>query len=160
VVTQSDSVGLGEPGVLAGIASILGAALSWAAGSVYTKRRQIAADPVVATGWQVAVGAVSAWSGLLLFEGPSLGAPVLPVTAWGWGGLVYNSVIGTALSYFVWFGAHLRLPTAVAAIGTLLVPVIGVLSAMALLGDRPTPFDIFGFALIIAAVILNLRAGA
>jgi drug/metabolite transporter (DMT)-like permease len=38
------------------------------------------------------------------------------------------------------------------------VPVVGVVSAMAIIGDRPSPFDYVGFALIVAAVLLNMRA--
>lgn len=140
-----------------GTLSILGAALSWAAGTIHIKRRGLAGDPVATTGWQLAVGAATGWLGYLAFEATRDG-PFWPVTAWGWGGLVYNGMVGIALSYFVWFGVVARLPAATAAIGTLLVPVVGVASAMAIIGDRPSAFDYLGFALIVAAVMLNMRA--
>ena len=56
-----------------------------------------------------------------------------------------------------------RLPAGVAALGTLLIPVVGVAGAMLLLGERPNASDLGGFALIIAAAALALlapRAGA
>lgn len=150
---------LGRPGVVMGILAILGAALSWAAGTIYTKRAAFTGDGVVTTGWQLAVGAATAWMGVLLFEASYVaGGSFGPSTAWGWTGLVYNSVIGIALSYFLWFGIVARQPASAAAIGVLLVPVVGVLSAMAIIGEQPSLFDGVGFLLIIAAVVQNMRA--
>lgn len=150
---------LGRPGVVMGILAILGAALSWAAGTIYTKRAAFTGDGVVTTGWQLAVGAATAWMGVLLFEALYVaGGSFGPSTAWGWTGLVYNSVIGIALSYFLWFGIVARQPASAAAIGVLLVPVVGVLSAMAIIGEQPSLFDGVGFLLIIAAVVQNMRA--
>lgn len=159
VVVMPLGPSLGQPGVQAGILAILGAALSWAGGTVYIKRATIAADPIASTGWQLAIGAATAWVGVALFEASYLAThSIWPATAWGWGGLTYNSVIGIALSYFLWFGIVARLPASAASIGVLLVPVVGVTSAMAIIGEQPTLFDGIGFALIIAAVVLNLRA--
>ena len=138
---------------------ILGAAVSWAAGTIVTKRAAFSGDPVVTTGWRLAVGAVTVWAGVLAFEGAYLSSGAFgPTTAWGWSGLVYTSVIGIALSYFLWFGIVARLPASAAAIGVLLVPVIGVTSAMAIIGEQPSLFDGVGFLLIIAAVVVNMRA--
>jgi drug/metabolite transporter (DMT)-like permease len=140
-----------------GTLSILGAALSWAAGTVHIKRAALNGDPIATTGWQLAFGAATAWLGYAAFEA-GRAATFWPVTAWSWGGLIYNGVFGVALSYLLWFSIVARLPAATAAIGTLLVPVVGVVSAMAIIGDRPSPFDYVGFALIVAAVLLNMRA--
>jgi drug/metabolite transporter (DMT)-like permease len=41
------------------------------------------------------------------------------------------------------------------ALGTLLVPIFGVLGAVVLLGERPSAVDLVGFALILAAVVLD-----
>lgn len=148
---------LNEPGVKTGTIAILVAALSWAAGTVYTKRAVFTADPLAATGWQLAISAVAASLGFLLVEAPRTGlVPSWPATAWGWGGLLYNSAIGIALSYWLWFGIVARLPASTAAIGTLLVPVVGVTSAMLVIGDRPSLPDTIGFVLIMAAVFLNM----
>ncbi|MNO07102.1 hypothetical protein D3C81_2291630 [compost metagenome] len=47
----------------------------------------------------------------------------------------------------------------VAALTTLMVPVVGVLGAMALVGDRPSAADWWGFAFVLAGaglIVLNL----
>ena len=58
---------------------------------------------------------------------------------------------GNGLAYGLWFEIVLRLPAATASLGVLSVPVIGILSSIAILGEVPTAADIVGFALIFAA---------
>ncbi len=55
--------------------------------------------------------------------------------------LFYSTVVQFCVAYVAWFAALARLPASIAAIGTMAVPVIGVVvSALALhepLGPRP-----------------------
>jgi drug/metabolite transporter (DMT)-like permease len=149
---------LGTPSFDAAVAAILGAAIAWAAGTIVMKRAQFSSDPVVITAWQLAIGAISVGLGALAVEGEELrGLSFWPQSLPGWGSLLYNSVIGIALSYFLWFGMVARLPAATAAIGVLLVPVVGVTASMAIMGERPSLADWVGFVLITTAVIVNTR---
>jgi drug/metabolite transporter (DMT)-like permease len=149
---------LNEPAVEIAIAAILGAAIAWAAGTIVMKRVKFASDPLANTAWQLAIGAITVWVGAVAFEAPALASlSFWPETWAGWGGLVYNSAIGIALSYFLWFGMVARLPAATAAIGVLLVPVVGVTAAMAIIGEQPSLADGLGFLLISAAVFINAR---
>ena len=43
------------------------------------------------------------------------------------------------------------MPTITASLGSLLVPVVGIIAATVILGERPTVTDVIGFALIFAA---------
>ena len=54
----------------------------------------------------------------------------------GWIG--YNGLIGMGLAYFLWFEVIDRLPAMTASLGSLLVPVVGVIGSAVLLGERPT----------------------
>jgi drug/metabolite transporter (DMT)-like permease len=131
-----------------GVLFSLGAGLSWAAGTVFTKRFPMRADLLATVAWQLWVGALAAGIGMLVFEGwprPHWLSPKASVA------LAYHVLLATALAYFLWFEVIARVPAGVAALGTLLVPVVGVSSAMWLLGERPTATDLGGFALIIAA---------
>jgi len=106
-----------------------------------------------ATAWQLAVGSLAAAIGMLVFEGvPVPKALSLHVAL----ALGYHVLLATALAYVVWFDVVARMPAGVAALGTLMVPVVGVTSAMALLGERPGASDLGGFALIIAAAATPL----
>lgn len=138
-----------SPGVLFS----LGAGLSWAAGTVFTKRWPVDAAPLSIAAWQLLAGAAAAALGMLAFEG-------VPVPRWlsaqATAALAYHVVLASALAYFVWFEVVARLPAGAAALGTLTVPVVGVSGAMLLLGERPSAFDLAGFALITLAAALAL----
>jgi drug/metabolite transporter (DMT)-like permease len=151
---------LGQPALQQAVAAILGAAIAWAGGTIVMKRANFASDPLVNTAWQLAIGTLSVWLGAYYFEAHALAAMSFwPERLAGWGGLLYNSVIGIAFSYFLWFGLVARLPAAAAAISVLLVPVVGVTASMAIIGETPSFADGLGFVLITAAVAINMREG-
>jgi drug/metabolite transporter (DMT)-like permease len=49
----------------------------------------------------------------------------------------YNIVVAFVYCYWAWFKIVARAPAAVSALGTLMIPVVGVLSSLLLLGERP-----------------------
>ena len=71
-------------------------------------------------------------------------------------GTVFTGVIGSGLAYFLWFKIIGRLPAMTASLGILSAPVIGVISTVVMLGERPTVPDLIGFALIFAASVCVL----
>lgn len=143
--------GLGLP---TGILLALGAGMSWAAGTVYLKWARLEGDPTAITIWQIVFGVAVVVVFLLVFEG-SLN---LNASAWSLFGLIYSGIIGSGLCYFLWFDIVRRLPASTAALGILSSPVIGVITAMIVLGERPTWYDAAGFALMLSAsAIVVLR---
>lgn len=138
----------GEPPY--GLAFVLGAAISWAFGTVYLKRSRIEATPLAITTWQILAGAAATTIGMLLFETPRI--ELSPVIA---GTLAYHVIFPQAVAYALWFGLMARVPASTAAIGTLLVPIFGVIGAVILLGESPTALDLVGFGLILLAVLLD-----
>jgi len=123
-------------------------ALGWGGGTVYMKWAQIKGDLLAIAFWQVMVGAVSFAIFYLIFEGIPTHQPLQWRT---WGGLLFNGMLGTGIAYFIWFNIIGRLSTAIASLGSLINPVVGVLGAVIVLGDRPTVPDVVGFALILSA---------
>lgn len=143
--------GLGIP---VGIMLAIGAAMSWAAGTVYLKWAKLEGDPMAITMWQLVFGLVVIAFCVPVFEG----GVHLNAGAWSLFGLIYSGIIGSGLCYFLWFGIVRRLPASTAALGILASPVIGVITAMIVLGERPTWYDAIGFALMLAAsAIIVLR---
>ena len=126
----------------------LGCALCWAAGTVYIKWARIEGDLIAIAAWQIAIGAVAFGLFLLLFEGVPAFSPISAKAVLA---VLYNGLIGTGFAYILWFAIIERLPTATAALGSLLNPVVGVVGAVLMLGERPTTADLIGFALIFAA---------
>jgi drug/metabolite transporter (DMT)-like permease len=146
-------------GLPVGALYALGSAVSWAAGTVYLKWARIAAHPIAITAWQLVAGTVAVAIGLLI-DGLAMngGAVSTDIHLSSLAGLLYSTFIGTALAYLLWFQSVGRLPASTAGLGTLLVPVIGVVAAVLLLGDRPTGHDLIGFGLIFAAALCALSA--
>jgi len=131
-----------------GLLLALVCALGWGGGTVYMKWARIQGDLLAITFWQIMVGVVVFAIFYLVFEG----APKFEPLQWRtWGGLLFNGVLGTGIAYFIWFNIIGRLSTAMASLGSLINPVVGVLGAVIILGDRPTLSDWVGFALIFSA---------
>ena len=122
--------------------------LSWGAGTIYMKWARIPGDLMAITVWQVVLGTIVFAVGFVIFQG----APTIEPLQWRtWGGLLFTGIFSTGIAFFIWFNIIGRLSTATASLGALLNPVVGVIGAVILLGDRPTVSDITGFALIFSA---------
>jgi len=135
-------------GIPTGILLAVGAAIGWAAGTIYLKWAKIDGDPMAAALWQLLIGVIVIGALLPIVEGS------LHLKQAHWGAIlamIFSGVIGSGISYFLWFDIVRRLPATVAALGILSSPVIGVISSMLLLGEQPTLTDIVGFALMLGA---------
>jgi drug/metabolite transporter (DMT)-like permease len=114
---------------LPGILMALGGALGFAVGTVLAKKWPLHLPPVTAAAWQIGVGCFPIAIVGFLFERSDFGG--LTDNAWLLFG--YSTVVQFCVAYVAWFAALARLPASVAAIGTMSVPVIGVVtSAVAL----------------------------
>jgi drug/metabolite transporter (DMT)-like permease len=123
-------------------------AWSWACGTIFLKWARIAAPTLAAAAWQLLFGWLMLAAGMLAFDGlPQLWPLPGHIVAW----LGYNGFIGMGLTYFLWFVVVDRLPTTTASLGSLLVPVVGVIGSAWLMGERPNLTDAIGFACIFAA---------
>ncbi len=139
---------LADHGIPAGLLLATGAGLTWAMGTIYLKWSRIAGDPIGIAAWQVLVGFLVMAGVMVLVEG----APQFqPASALALSCMVFTGAVGSGIAYLLWFEIVRRLPAMTASLGILAAPVIGVLSSMLLLGERPTLADTVGFALIFAA---------
>jgi len=107
---------------LPGIIMALGGAVGFAVGAVLAKKLPINLPPVTAAAWQIGIGCVPVAIVGLLIEKTDVGA----FSDFIWILLTYATVIQFCVAYVCWFAALARLPASVAAIGTMAVPVIGV----------------------------------
>lgn len=139
---------LATTGIPLGVVLAVATGLSWAAGTVYLKWARIDADPMGVASWQLTIAFFIIAACLLVFEGrlqlSAAHADALFAVA-------FTGVVGNGIAYGLWFEIVRRLPTATASLGVLGIPVIGVLSSILILGERPLVTDVIGFALILAA---------
>ena len=141
---------------LAGLALMLAAAVGWALGTVWLKSRHFAMSAVTLTAWQLALGGVPVLAGMLLFEGGGSGflhgMPSAPSLV----GLVYAATVPMIFCHWAWYRVLEILPASLASIGTLAVPVVGVLSSAILLGEALGWTEIAAMACVVAALALAL----
>jgi drug/metabolite transporter (DMT)-like permease len=140
-------------GIPLGIVLALATGVSWAAGTVYLKWAQIKADPMAIAVWQVAISFFVIGACMLIFEG---GFDFHRAHAAGIVATVLSGLLGTGTAYGLWFTIIRRLPAMTASLGVLGSPVIGVITSVLILGERPTVTDDVGFALILAATACAL----
>jgi drug/metabolite transporter (DMT)-like permease len=72
--------------------------------------------------------------------------------------LFYSTVVQFCIAFVSWFAALSRLPASVAAIGTMAVPVIGVVASALVLHEPLGAGRIAALVLTLAAVALAMRA--
>jgi drug/metabolite transporter (DMT)-like permease len=146
---------LATTGIPLGLLLAIGSGFSWAAGTVYLKWARIDADPMGVASWQVTIAFFIILACLFIFEGRlNLGA----AHADGLLAVAYTGIAGNAIAYAMWFEIVRRVTAVTATLGILGIPVIGVLSTVLILGERPTVSDLIGFALIFAASACVLLA--
>lgn len=129
------------------IFALLGAPISWAAGSILQNRRQMSLEPQVSAGYQSLFGGLGFLVLVLVFREPR---PVPTNQAWlAWGYLVlFGSVIG-----FTSYVQVLKLlPMSIAMTYAYVNPVIAVLLGALILGEPITLWTISGAVLVILGV--------
>ncbi len=132
---------------------LIGSAVCWAAATMAFKyfRWSLASGELAA--WQLLIGGVPVVIAALIieplpdFSGVSTGALVA---------LVYSSVVAVSFGQWIWFRMLEIMPTAVASISTLAVPVIGVFTAALMLGEAVGWRELAALALVSAALAIVL----
>jgi drug/metabolite transporter (DMT)-like permease len=137
-----------DPMHLGGLASSLlamGAGCSWGASVVLVKRFQGKTEShlLTLTFWQMLLCA-----GLLFVTSAVIDTPPIH---WSWMfayTMAFSGILASSLAWMLFYFALARLPAGIAGLGTLATPVIGVTAAWLQFGERPTPGELAGMALI------------
>jgi drug/metabolite transporter (DMT)-like permease len=139
---------------LPGIAVVLVGAIAFALGTIAAKRLPVGLPLTVSAAWQIGIGSVPVALAGLVFEHPRLDA----LSPLGWALMAYMTLIGFCVTYLCWFAALARLPASVAAIGTMAVPVIGVLASAIALHEPLGLGQIAALIFTLAGVALATRS--
>jgi len=139
---------------LPGILCALAGAVCTALGTVLTKHFPLAMPPLSLAAWQVGLGCLPIAIIGFAVEQPQIAA----LSSTGWASMAYMTAIQFCLCYVCWFAALERLPAATASIGTLLVPVVGVLAAAAMLHEPLGWREVAALVIALGGVAVALRA--
>lgn len=134
----------------------LGASLSWAVGNVIARGVKAGTNGVQMTVWSALVVPIPLFLLSVLVDGPAEVAHALTHPTWGVvASVVYTAGCASLIGYVIWNSLLARFPTSQVAPFSLLVPLVGVLSAWLVLGDRPTVPELIGGALLLLGVAVT-----
>jgi drug/metabolite transporter (DMT)-like permease len=130
----------------------LGAAFTWALGVVLQKRYPVAMPAGAYTAWIMLLGGLPVIVGSLLFEDWRVLGDVGPKA---WLGVAYNVLIAFAWAHWAWIKIATSVSVTVFSLSMLVIPVIGVLSGMLFLGERPSLAE-YGAAVLVFAALATV----
>jgi O-acetylserine/cysteine efflux transporter len=138
--------------VALGVAS----AASWGCGNVVT-RAAGTTRPFSLLVWSSLVAPLPLLGLSLIFEGTDRWrSAVSTVGASGLAALAYVVVVSTFFGYGVWYWLLSRYPASTVAPFTLLVPVVGILTAWLVRGEHPTWGELLGSLVVLIGLALAL----
>lgn len=133
------------------VLTLCGAAL-WSVGVLIQKHTPWRISVLALGGWQILIGTVPIIIICLIVEDFVYHQASAPV----WWATAYLILIALVFCYFAWFSVVKIFPASISAIGTLLVPIVGVASGILVLGEPFTWRDGVALLLIVFAVALVL----
>jgi drug/metabolite transporter (DMT)-like permease len=124
------------------------AALCWALGTIQMRRTRLTLSTSTITAWMMGLSAAGFW----------LVAPLLePWPSWHfsplmWTALAWGAVINYGVAQIFWFGLARELPPTASAFAIMAVPIVGIVTAILLVGEMPHWQDYVAAVFVIAAI--------
>lgn len=137
-----------------------GGLLAVAAAAVYAVYIVLAAEPVRTAGPLPATAVVMSAAAVVLILATAVTMPAGPGTLRGWLALGALAGVCTVAAAGLFLAGLSLLGPADASTVSTLEPVVSAVLAATLLGDRLTPLQLFGAALVLAAIIALARTAA
>lgn len=128
---------------------VLGAAATWAIGTVLQKKFPVAVPTSVYTAWIMLIGGMPIFIVAAILEA----GRHPPISAQAWLAVAYNVFIAFAWAHWAWIKIATSVSVTVFSLSMLLIPVVGVLSGMIFLGERPSASETVAMLLILAALV-------
>jgi drug/metabolite transporter (DMT)-like permease len=136
---------------------VVGAAFSWACGSLLTTRRPMPANPFVGSVIQMAAGGVIL--GVIgLLRGELRGFELDQVSTRSALALLYLLIVGSVIAFSAYLFVLGQLPVSTVTTYAYVNPVFAVFLGAVLLGERVSPTVLLGGGVIVAAVAVVVTA--
>jgi drug/metabolite transporter (DMT)-like permease len=134
---------------------IIAAAILWAIGTVLLRKWKPPIAQNTLSGWMMLLGWLPLAIAAPLFEThpPSY---LLHLSGSAWFAILYNIFLAGTVAHWAWFTLARTLPVAISSLSSLPVPVVGVISGMVILGERPGASEFIALALVLAALFAVL----
>jgi drug/metabolite transporter (DMT)-like permease len=151
ILIGKELIGLGASPYSMGL--ILCAAISWGAGTVVIKSQKWTTPVIILTGWKFILGGIPILIGMLIFE---TNVEYYPLSINAWIAILYSAFVPMIVCHLLWYTLIGMLPTAIAAISTLAIPIVGVYSSSLLWGEQVGTRECISPALVVLALAIVL----
>ena len=128
---------------------VLGAAATWALGTVLQKRFPPAMPAGAYSAWIMLLGGVPIFACALALEDS---AALRGITTEAALGVAYNVLVAFAWAHWAWIKIATSVSVTVFSLSMLVIPVVGVLSGMLVLGERPSAAEYTALLLILGSL--------
>ncbi|MEM7347805.1 MAG: DMT family transporter [Chloroflexota bacterium] len=133
-----------------GIMAALAGAASMGLGTVLVKRWKRPVSLLVFTAWQLTIGGAMLLPAALIVEGPFTHLSKTNIQ-----GLIYLGLIGTGLTYILWFRGIDRLKVSAVSYLGLMSPVVATIIGFVWLHQTFTPIQLLGIVIILTSVVFG-----
>ena len=130
---------------------IIAAAISWGFATVLLRRWAPPVPQNTLTGWMMLLGWIPLALAAPLFD-PHPFAALAAMSGTAWFAVLFNIFLAGTVAHWAWFRMARTLPVAVSSLSSLPVPVVGVVSGMLFLGERPGLSEFIALALVLASL--------
>jgi len=117
-----------------GALMVLGAAFTWAIGTILQKKYPVKAPLAGFTAWMMLIGGVPIYIGALLLEDFS---KLSGISFNAFLAVAYNVLLAFAFAHWAWIKIATSVSVTVFSLSMLVIPVVGVFSGILFLGERP-----------------------
>ena len=135
---------------------VLGAAASWALGSVLQKKYPVQMPAGLYTAWLMLLGGLPILAGAVAFEDAGWVRHIGPAAVLG---TVYNVLVAFAFAYWAWIKLVTSVSITVFSLSILVIPVVGVFSGIVFLGERPSWAELLALVLVLGSLASVLSPG-
>jgi drug/metabolite transporter (DMT)-like permease len=137
---------------------VLGAALTWAIGTVLQKKYPVRAPVAAYTAWIMLIGGIPIYVGALVFDACVALEKGVSVGFWPALAVLYNVVLAFAWAHWAWIKLATSVSVATFALSMLMIPVVGVFSGILVLGERPGAAELGALALVLGSLATVISA--
>src|SRR5207302_9039181 len=131
----------------------------WALGIVLLRRWKPPLPQNTLSGWMMLLGWIPIAAMVPFLDAHPL-TSLTTMSGIAWFAVLYNIFLAGTLAHWAWFTMARTLPVAVSSLSSLPVPVVGVLSGMLFLGERPGTSEFIALALVLASLAAVMFAPA
>jgi drug/metabolite transporter (DMT)-like permease len=136
---------------------VLGAAWTWAIGTLLQKKFPVQAPVAALTAWMMLIGGIPIYLGALAFDDWSA---LRDVSLWPALAVAYNVLLSFAWAHWAWIKLATSVSVSMFLLSMLMTPVVGVFSGMIFLGEHPGWPEFAALVLVLgslATVVVPVR---